>query len=138
MLPTLLALWRLSAGQGGLLASVTLICTALGGWWAGVASDRWGRVRVLQVTIAWYAVATALVGFANGFSSLLVLRCLQGIGFGGEWSAGAVLISEYVGARYRGRVLGAVQSGWAVGWGIALAGYALAFSLVPGAWASDQ
>lgn len=101
VLPTLMALWHLSEGQGGLLASVTLVCTALGGWLAGAASDRWGRVRVLQVTIAWYALATALVGFATGFGSLLALRCVQGFGFGGEWAAGAVLISEYVGVRYR-------------------------------------
>jgi MFS family permease len=135
VLPTLMATWRLSAGQGGLLAAVTLVCTALGGWLAGYASDRFGRVRVLQLTIAWYAVATALVGFAGGFGSLLTLRCLQGFGFGGEWAAGAVLISEFVSARYRGRVLGAVQSGWAVGWAVALGGYAVVFSLLPEALA---
>ncbi|PKV96438.1 putative MFS family arabinose efflux permease [Amycolatopsis echigonensis] len=135
VLPTLMALWHLSEGQAGLLASATLVCTALGGWLAGFASDRWGRVRVLQVTIAWYAVATALVGFAGGFESLLVLRCLQGFGFGGEWAAGAVLISEYVSTRYRGRVLGAVQSGWAVGWGVALVAFSAAFSLLPATWA---
>lgn len=135
VLPTLMALWHLSEGQAGLLASVTLVCTAVGGWFAGIASDRWGRVRVLQITIAWYAVATALVGLADGFGSLLVLRCVQGFGFGGEWAAGAVLISEYVSTRYRGRVLGAVQSGWAVGWGLALVAYSVAFSLLPAAWA---
>lgn len=134
VLPTLMALWHLSEGQGGLLASVTLVCTALGGWLAGAASDRWGRVRVLQVTIAWYALATALVGFATGFGSLLALRCVQGFGFGGEWAAGAVLISEYVGVRYRGRVLGTVQGGWAVGWGVALVAYSLVFSLLPESW----
>lgn len=135
VLPTLMAVWHLGEGQGGLLASATLICTALGGWAAGIASDRWGRARVLQLTIAWYAVATALVGFADGFSSLLVLRCLQGIGFGGEWAAGAVLISEYVSTRHRGRVLGAVQSGWAVGWGLALVAYSVAFGIMPAEWA---
>ncbi|GGU60838.1 MFS transporter [Streptomyces albospinus] len=113
---------------------MTLICTAVGGWCAGLASDRWGRVAVLRATIAWYAIATFLAGFAGGFDSLLVLRCLQGFGFGGEWAAGAALISEYAGTRYRGRVLGAVQSGWAVGWAVALAGYALAFSALPAAW----
>lgn len=135
VLPTLLATFHLSSGQGGLLAAATLVCTGIGGWVAGLASDRWGRLRVLQVTIAWYAVSTALVGFAGGFGSLLVLRCLQGFGFGGEWAAGAVLISEFVADRYRGRVLGAVQSGWAVGWAAALGVYAVVFSLVPAATA---
>lgn len=135
VLPMLLAVWRLSNGEGGLLASATLVCTGVGGWLAGVASDRWGRVRVLQVTIAWYAAATALLGFADGFGSLLALRCLQGFGFGGEWAAGAVLISEFVGTRHRGRVLGAVQSGWAVGWAGALGAYAVVTGFAPDTWA---
>ncbi|MEV7598402.1 MFS transporter [Kitasatospora sp. NPDC089797] len=135
VLPTLTALWHLTAGQGGSAASATLVSTALGGWLAGVASDRWDRVAVLRFTIAWYAVATALVGFATGFGSLLALRCLQGVGFGGEWAAGAVLISEYVTTRYRGRVLGAVQSGWAVGWAATLGGYAVLVAVLPQAWA---
>ncbi|MFJ2807899.1 MFS transporter [Kitasatospora sp. NPDC087271] len=135
VLPTLTALWHLTNGQGGLASSVTLICTALGGWLAGAASDRWDRVAVLRFTIAWYAVATALVGFADGFESLLAFRCLQGIGFGGEWAAGAVLISEYVTTRYRGRALGAVQSGWAVGWALTLAAYSVLVAVLPQAWA---
>ena len=134
VLPVLLAVWNLTTGQGGVLAAATLVCTAVGGWLAGAASDRWGRVLVLQVTIVWYAVATALIGFSQGFDSLLVLRCLQGFGFGGEWAAGAVLISEYVTTGDRGRVLGAVQSGWAVGWALALGVYTAVFSVASDAW----
>ncbi|MER7846085.1 MFS transporter [Kitasatospora sp. NPDC096077] len=135
VLPTLTSLWHLTGGQGGLASSATLISTALGGWLAGAASDRWDRVAVLRFTIAWYAVATALVGFADDFPSLLTLRCLQGLGFGGEWAAGTVLISEYVTSRHRGRVLGAVQSGWAVGWAFTLAAYSVLVAVLPEAWA---
>ncbi|MFJ4184652.1 MFS transporter [Kitasatospora sp. NPDC089509] len=135
VLPTLTSLWHLTGGQGGLASSATLISTALGGWLAGAASDRWDRVTVLRFTIAWYAVATALVGFADDFPSLLTLRCLQGLGFGGEWAAGTVLISEYVTSRHRGRVLGAVQSGWAVGWAFTLAAYSVLVAVLPEAWA---
>ncbi len=134
VLPTLTVLFGLTRGEGGLISSVTLISTAVGGWLAGAASDRWGRARVLQITIAWYAIATGLVGFASDFSSLLALRSLQGFGFGGEWAAGAVIISEFVRTRYRGRVLGAVQSGWAVGWAISLIVYSLLVVALPAAW----
>jgi MFS family permease len=44
----------------------------------------------------------------------------MGFGFGGEWVAGAVLMGEMVRAEFRGRAVGTVQSGWAVGWGLAV------------------
>jgi MFS family permease len=50
---------------------------------------------------------------------LFALRALHGLGFGGEWAAGAVLMGEVVRDKYRGRAVGLVQTGWAVGWGAA-------------------
>lgn len=135
VLPTLLATWHLSTGAAGTLASVTLLFTAVGGWLAGWASDRYGRVRVLRWTIVVYSVATVLIGFTADYPQLMVLRSVQGFGFGGEWAAGAVLVGEYMGTRHRGRALGAVQSGWALGWGLALATYTVLFSLFPEEWA---
>ena len=57
VIPSLLALWKITAGQaGGQLATITLLISAFGGWIAGAMCDRFGRVRVLQVTIVWYAL----------------------------------------------------------------------------------
>ena len=86
VIPTLLAIWGISKGQAGLLAASTLVISAFGGWGAGAISDRIGRVRVLQVTIVWYALFTFLSGFAQNFEQLFICRALQGFGFGGEWS----------------------------------------------------
>jgi MFS family permease len=61
---------------------------------------------------------------------LLVFRGLQGLGFGGEWATGAILVAEYADPRYRGRVLAFVQSSWAVGWGLAVVVYTVVFNLV--------
>jgi MFS family permease len=118
-LPVLIGLWGLSNTDAGVLASATLICSAIGGWGAGLLADRIGRVRTLQITIVWFAVFTFLSGLTTDFNQLLVTRSLQGIGFGGEWATGSVLIGEVVAARNRGKVGGIVQSGWAVGWGAA-------------------
>ncbi|CAM5463360.1 MFS transporter OS=Streptomyces tendae OX=1932 GN=GUR47_32520 PE=4 SV=1 [Streptomyces tendae] len=76
-----------------------------------------------------YAVFTVACGFAPDYETLLVFRALQGLGFGGEWAVGAVLVAEYASARHRGRTLGAVQSSWAVGWALAVLVYTLVFSL---------
>jgi MFS family permease len=84
----------------------------------------------LQLTVATYTVFTVLCGFAPNFETLLVLRALQGLGFGGEWAAGAILVAEYAKPRYRGRAVAFVQSAWAVGWGLAVIVYTVVFSLV--------
>jgi len=78
---------------------------------------------------------SCLSGFSGSFAPLLVLRSLQGVGFGGEWAVGAALVSEMIPPRHRGRAVGTVQSGWAVGWGAAAAAYALVFSILPAALA---
>jgi MFS family permease len=135
VIPTLLATWQISRGEAGLLGTVTLVVSAFGGWFAGALSDRYGRVRVLQITVLWYAVFTFLCGFAQNFEQLFVLRALQGLGFGAEWSAGAVLMGEMIRDKYRGRAVGFVQSGWAVGWGAAALLYTLLYAVLPDATA---
>jgi MFS family permease len=88
---SLIGLWGLSKGEAGLIGTATLIASALGGWGAGWLADRFGRVRVLLATLLGYAFFTFLCGFAWNFTSLLVFRTLEGVSFGGEWMAGAVL-----------------------------------------------
>jgi MFS family permease len=131
VVPTLIAGWGISKTQAGLLATSALLLSAVGGWIAGLLSDRIGRVRTLQITILWFAVFTCLSGFAQNFEQLFAARALMGLGFGGEWAAGAVLMGEVIRAEHRGKAVGTVQSGWAIGWGAAALLYALLFSLVP-------
>lgn len=131
VIPTLIAIWGMTKSQAGILGTVALIVSSIGGWIAGVLADRWGRVRVLQLTILWFSVFTFLSGLTHSFSQLLVTRALQGLGFGGEWAAGAVLIAETVQARYRGKAVAAVQSGWSVGYGAAALLFTLIFNLLP-------
>jgi MFS family permease len=89
----------------------------------------------LQITIAWFAVFTFLSGFTNSFEQLLVTRGLQGLGFGGEWAAGSVLMGEVIAARHRGKAVGVVQSSWSVGWGVAALLATLSFMLLPPSYA---
>jgi MFS family permease len=56
---------------------------------------------------------------------------MQGLGFGGEWAAGAVLMSEVIDKRIRGRAVGCVQSGWSVGYGAAVLLFTIVFSVAP-------
>jgi MFS family permease len=131
VMPSLIALWHITKDQAGLLGTSVLLISAAGGWIAGLAADRFGRVRVLQLTILWFALFTFLSGFTNSFGQLLVTRGLQGLGFGGEWAVGSVLIGETIRAQHRGKAVGTVQSGWALGWGVAAIFYTALFSWLP-------
>lgn len=135
VISTLIQLWGIDKGQAGMLGTVTLLFSAVGGWLAGILADRYGRVRVLQITILWFSFCTVAIGFAQNFEQLFVLRALQGLGFGGEWAVGSVLMGEIVRAQHRGKAVGTVQSGWAVGWGAAAILYTVAFSVLPPEWA---
>ncbi len=129
VIPALIASWHVNHTEAGLIGSITLVGSALGGWLGGALADRIGRVRALQITVCWFTVATFFSAFTQSFEQLLVVKGLQGLGFGAEWAAGVVLMAEVIRPEHRGRALGAVQSGWAVGWGASVLLYAALFSL---------
>ncbi|MFT3766408.1 MAG: MFS transporter [Minicystis sp.] len=131
VVPALIAGWHLTSAEVGQLGAAALFTSALGGWLAGLLSDRVGRVRMLQISVLWFAFFTFLSAFAQDFGQLFVLRLLQGFGFGGEWAAGAVLMGEVVEARHRGKAVGCVQAGWAVGWAVAVLVSGVVFTILP-------
>ncbi|WP_424628850.1 MFS transporter [Bradyrhizobium sp. SYSU BS000235] len=128
---TIITMWKVDAGTAGLAGTVTLFASAIGGWLAGYLADRIGRVKTLQLTILWFSFFSLVCAFVQNFDQLLIARALLGLGFGGEWAAGAVLMGEAIRAQYRGRAVGSVQSGWAVGWGLAVLAQAILFSIFP-------
>ena len=131
IIPTLLTLWSMSKAQAGYIASGALITSAVGGWAAGALADRFGRARILQLTVLWFAVFTFLSGFTHTFGGLFFTRAMQGFGFGGEWAVGSVLVAEIIDARHRGKATGLVQSSWSVGWAAAAVAFWAASSLLP-------
>lgn len=130
LIPTLIMVWGMTKAQAGYIATGALITSAIGGWAAGVLSDKYGRVRILQLTVLWFSLFTFLSGFTNSFEQLFFTRAMQGLGFGGEWSVGSVLIAEMIQARHRGKAVGLVQSSWAIGWGVAAIAFWAVYALV--------
>jgi MFS family permease len=134
LIPTLMAVWGITRADAGMLGTAALISSAIGGWVGGVLSDRYGRVRIMQATIIWYAAFTFISGFTNSFNELLLARIGQGLGFGGEWAAGAVLMGEIIRPQHRGKALGCVQSAYAVGWAAASIISTLFLMFLPVEW----
>jgi len=108
--------FHLSSAAAGAMASATLLASAFGGVLFGVLADRIGRARALFYAILIYSGFTGLTATATGVPSLLVWRTLVGMGMGGVWSAGSVLVAESWPAEHRGKAAGLMQSGWAIGY----------------------
>jgi len=119
VLPALIADLGLSKAQAGLLGSVTLVAAAIGGVSFGWVADKFGRTRALMLSVALYSVFTAACGFASNLTQFLAFRVLLGLGMGGEWTSGAALVSESWPSEHRGKALGFMQSGWAIGYALA-------------------
>lgn len=103
-------------GVAGTIASFTLLASAVGGFVFGLIADRIGRTRSMVLSILCYSVGTVLCGLSTSMGMLLAFRVIVGLGVGGEWGAGAALVSETWPARVRGRVMAFVQSAFAVGY----------------------
>jgi MFS family permease len=115
-LQTLRAEFALSNREAGLVSSATLITSAAGGFLFGLLADRIGRRRALIYSILLYSFACGGTALARNFHELLLWRALIGFGLGGEWAAGAVLVAESWPPEQRGRAIGLMQSGWALGY----------------------
>jgi MFS family permease len=120
-----------SATMGG-LTSVALISGAFGGIAFGAIADRIGRVRAMTISILIYSIGTAALATSHSLLELLAWRTIVGFGMGGEWSCGSVLVAETWPAEHRGKAMGIMQSGWAIG-AICAAGIA-ALLLEPFGW----
>lgn len=100
----------------GLLGTITLLASAGGGLLFGMVADRLGRTRALMATILIFSLCSLGAATSQSLLQLALWRTLLGIGMGGEWASGAVLVSETWPARHRGKAISIMQSGWALGY----------------------
>jgi MFS family permease len=99
----------------GLLGTLTLVSAAVGGLAFGVIADRIGRVKTLSITIAIFSVCSLGAALAQSVVQLAIWRGLLGLGMGGEWAAGGVLVAETLPPELRNKATSLMQSTWALG-----------------------
>ena len=119
VIATLMRELSLSTTEAGLLGSVTLVASGIGGVVFGLIADRFGRRPAMLASILAYSVFTAACGLAQNVTQLAVFRFLLGLGMGGEWTSGAAIVSETWPDRHRGKAVALMQSSWAVGYALA-------------------
>ena len=111
--------FSMSKSMAGLLGTLTLLASGMGGVLFGFLADRIGRKRALMASIFTYSVCSFASGLATSIAMLAAARFLLGLGMGGEWNTGATLVAETWPAEFRAKALSIVQSSWALGFAAA-------------------
>jgi MFS family permease len=110
------AYFELDDAAAGFLGTVTLLMSGVGGLVFGYVADRFGRTRALMGTIVIFSLASLGASTSQSVLQLLFWRAVLGIGMGGEWASGAVLVSETWPPQHRNKAISIMQSGWAIGY----------------------
>jgi MFS family permease len=108
--------WHLNPAVAGFMVTVTLFASSFGGILFGAVADRWGRKNALMATVLIFSICSGLSGLSQNLLQLAIARTILGLGMGGEWAAGALLVSETWPAKHRGKAIGLMQGGWAIGY----------------------
>jgi MFS family permease len=110
------AYFGFDSATAGLLGTITLLTSAAGGLLFGLIADRFGRTRALMGTVLIFSFCSLGAATSQSVVQLMIWRALLGVGMGGEWASGAVLVSESWPAEHRTKAVSIMQSGWALGY----------------------
>jgi MFS family permease len=109
----------MSKTTAGMLGTLTLLASGIGGVAFGFLADRIGRKQALMASILTYSVCSFASGLATSIAMLAVARFVLGLGMGGEWNTGATLVAESWPTEFRAKAISIVQSSWALGFAAA-------------------
>lgn len=91
----------------------------IGALFFGYLGDKYGRKKIMMVTIGLMGISTTLIGFIPSYATigiwapicLVVLRFMQGFGAGAELSGGTIMLGEYAPSKNRGLVSSVIAMG---------------------------
>lgn len=115
VIPSIAQEWQLSHAQQVAVFVVWFAGIGVGAAGFGVLADRVGRKRLFVATLLLYSLAAMATAASPNYGVFIAFRFLTGLGVGGEYSAVASAIAEFVPARLRGRTNAAVMNMWSVG-----------------------
>jgi len=116
-IPMLIKQWNLSLPVAGMLATMTLIGSAIGAYMWGPIMDKYGRKPAYLVCMTWFTLFTVFSGFCNNTTSLYIVRLIAGMGLGGAWILGNTLVSEFFPSHMRAKATGLLQTSGSFGYG---------------------
>jgi AAHS family 4-hydroxybenzoate transporter-like MFS transporter len=130
--PAVIADWGISKSAFGPILASAMVGLAVGALMSGPYSDRLGRRRVLLASVACFGLFSLLCAFARSPLELAALRFLTGLGLGAAMPNSTTLLSEYIPARLRGRLITLMFMGF--GLGSAMGGFVSAWMIPQWGW----
>ncbi|XP_013412425.1 organic cation transporter protein isoform X2 [Lingula anatina] len=121
---TIVTEWNLVCDRGWMRAtaqSIYMVGFMVGAVGCGALSDRFGRVKMLLVCIAFEVVTGVVTAFAPEYWSFVFLRMLVGMCAGGSFTIAFVVVMESIGVNHR-MIPGIFMQAW----------FALGFMILPG------
>ena len=100
---------------GGYATAIFVAGWATGGLIFGALGDRFGRARMLMMTVLLYSVCTGLSAFSKGWVDFAIYRFVTGLGVGGVFGLAVTLVADSLPERSRSGALGTLQALSAVG-----------------------
>ena len=100
---------------GGYATSIFVAGWAMGGLIFGSLGDRYGRAKMLTLTVLIYSLCTGLSAFSKGWIDFAAYRFLTGLGVGGVFGLAVALVADTLPDRSRTGALGMLQALSAVG-----------------------
>ena len=134
--PEIIETWGLSKAAMGYIFSAALAGMTLGCFLLAPLADKIGRRKMFLISLSLTSVGMLSISACNGYSTLLLLRFITGLGIGGLLPTMAATAAEFSNAKYRDFNVGLVQAGWPIGailtgffcaWFIPVYGWKMAF-----------
>jgi MFS family permease len=118
-MPALIKVLNIKLGQGGFLASSTMIGAAIGSMVFGLIAENYGRRLAIVLCLLEFGIGTGFIVFVNSWGGWMVLRFLTGVGIGGVWGPCVALLAKHWAPQYMARANSFMLSTFAVGWIVA-------------------
>ena len=103
----------------GLLSSAFLLTRTFLATFAGSASDKYGRKRIIIVGLFIYTIVSILFGLSQSWFELLLYRAVQGVASAMVWTPATALVADLTPPGSRGTAMGLYNSismgGWVIG-----------------------
>jgi MFS family permease len=115
LIPSIATDFHLSKAQQIAVFVVWFVGIGIGAALFGYLADRVGRRRLFIATLLLYSLSAIATAASPSYGVFMFFRFLTGLGVGGEYSAVASAISEFMPARARGRTNAFVMNFWSLG-----------------------
>ncbi|MYV98069.1 MFS transporter [Streptomyces sp. SID3343] len=115
LLPDLSDRFHLDPASASISVSVTTGGLALAVIPVSMLSERWGRSRVMTVSVFAAALLGVLAAFAPDFTTLVVLRAIQGVALAGLPATAMAYLAEEVDGPSLGSAMGLYVAGNSIG-----------------------